>query len=271
MRDAKHLLNGTGVPVVTVVPVIVCRRMPVARNATLWSRSIPARTRRRWWRAAFCWRVNSTAKLSACCRSVMWLRPLKSPSILNPHLFLIYLYLVSAHLELTYFPPLPIWKLPEFISTTVCQACVSESSEPSLSLQLSLAQIHLSQGQVKDACQLLRQLGPDTYQPAIVRTSPISIGVWRKLCINLELCSLVTDVNRVCFPGVASSQPLHERVRQWGRLRVLLWRHFLVREESGEWIKLFRLPSRDIPSLFGHRWEIGDLYLPYLCYYLLNN
>ena len=35
MRDAKHLLNGTGVPVVTVVPVIVCRRMPVARNATL--------------------------------------------------------------------------------------------------------------------------------------------------------------------------------------------------------------------------------------------
>ena len=48
------------------------------------------------------------------------------------------------------------------------QSCIDESQDPSLRLQLSLADIHLAEGNVGQACNVLRTLGAESYRPAIV-------------------------------------------------------------------------------------------------------
>lgn len=52
--------------------------------------------------------------------------------------------------------------------TVLLQSAVEGMDDPSLTLQLSLAQLYLAQGNTTQACNTLRTLGPYTYKPAIV-------------------------------------------------------------------------------------------------------
>ena len=54
------------------------------------------------------------------------------------------------------------------------QSCIDESQDPSLRLQLSLADIHLAEGNVGQACNVLRTLGAESYRPAIVSYTCVS-------------------------------------------------------------------------------------------------
>ncbi|XP_067929456.1 signal recognition particle subunit SRP72-like [Watersipora subatra] len=48
------------------------------------------------------------------------------------------------------------------------QSYMSSTTSPSLAAQLSLASLYLSVGQISKLCEVLRELGPVTYKPAIV-------------------------------------------------------------------------------------------------------
>lgn len=55
-----------------------------------------------------------------------------------------------------------------FLSLFLLQNQIEEASGPALTLKLTLAQLHLTQGHVNDACKVLQSLGDYAYKPGVV-------------------------------------------------------------------------------------------------------